>query len=153
MGCRYSKFTKSQKRKYRDHVRSRDIFDSDVNVEPQYNIRESKNEIDEMGRKLRSQQAVIEENNDFIQCQAESIIIQDQDIRNLQEALRERDLILKGVKWALNLTMEPCSPIPFICSKRNEKIQQVNQPNNDIKNSMSSSHSDCSKDASEDVII
>ena len=62
----------------------------------------------------------------MIKLQTESIKIRDQDIRNVQEALKERDHILAGVKWALSLqTAQPWSPKPAIHSKHSK---QVNEP-------------------------
>ena len=61
-----------------------------------YDNLELKRQIEDLTRQLN-------ESSHMIKLQTESIKIRDQDIRNVQEALKERDHILAGVKWALSL--------------------------------------------------
>ena len=57
----------------------------------------------ELNRQIEDLTRQLNESSHMMKLKTESIKIHDQDIRNVQEALKERDHILAGVKWALSL--------------------------------------------------
>ena len=68
-----------------------------------YDTEALKNKIDELT-------AIVEHQNEFIRTR-------DNDIKKLKEALKERDHIFGGVRWALSLqTTEPWSAKPALSS-------------------------------------
>ena len=78
----------------------------------------------ELNRQIEDLTRQLNESSHMIKLQTESIKIRDQDIRNVQEALKERE-----VKWALSLqTAQPWSQKPPIRSKHTKGSQQENKP-------------------------
>ena len=113
-----------------------------------FNAWESNKKVEELTRQLQDHQKNLEEKDQIIKVNTQCIIDRDRDITNLEEAIKERDIILKGVKWALSLeTKEPWSPKPVLASRR-PKLQH---PPNNARDPSAPNRDDLSKGSSEDI--